>query len=78
MGTKKLLFFRLQQNFFGLNSEYQQVVYEELFSLKYHGNFSLFESYNLPVSLRRWFIQRLIKQKTEEANEIENSKTNNC
>jgi len=74
---KKLPFFQSQQNFFGLNSDYQKVVYEELFSLKYHGNFSLFESYNLPVSLRRWFIQRLIKQKNDEAREIEKSRINN-
>lgn len=74
---KKQRFFRSQQNFFGLNSDYQKVVYEELFSLKYHGNFSLFESYNLPVSLRRWFIQRLIKQKNDEAREIEKSRISN-
>jgi|TARA_R110002020_G_scaffold159672_8_gene343693 hypothetical protein len=41
-------------------------VYEELFALKYHGGWSFFESYNLPIQLRGWFLMRLIKQKEEE------------
>ena len=53
--------------FFGLNDEYIENVYEQLFQLKYYGGWSFFESYNLPVSVRIWFLNRLIKQKTEEA-----------
>jgi hypothetical protein len=52
----------LGQSFFGLTPEYSESVYEELFYLKYHGGFSIFESYNLPINLRRWFLFRLIKQ----------------
>jgi hypothetical protein len=48
-------------------------VYEEFFLLKYHGNWSFTEAYNLPITIRRWFLQRLADQikkeneKTEEA-----------
>jgi hypothetical protein len=55
------------QTFFGLTHDYMEGVYEQFFLLKYHGNWSLFEAYNLPVGLRRWFFERLVKQKEEEA-----------
>jgi len=41
-------------------------VYEEFFLLKYHGGWSFFEAYNLPIGLRRWFLNRLIKEKQDE------------
>jgi len=34
--------------------------------LKYHGGWSFTEAYNLPVVLRKWFIERLMKQFEEE------------
>jgi len=37
-------------------------MYEEFFALKHHGGWSLFEVYNLPTQLRRWFVQRLVKE----------------
>jgi hypothetical protein len=46
-------------------------VYEEIFLLKYHGQWSFFETYNLPVVIRRWFLERLIKQKEDEKKEME-------
>ena len=52
--------------FFGLTSEYLEGVYEEFFLLKYHGGWSFFEAYNLPIGLRRWFLNRLIKEKQDE------------
>jgi hypothetical protein len=39
--------------------------------LKYHGGWSFIEAYNLPIGLRTWFLQRLGKQKEQEAEEIE-------
>lgn len=45
-------------------------VYEQFFSLKYHGGWSFIESYNLPVKLREWFLRRLIKQKEDENEQI--------
>jgi hypothetical protein len=42
-------------------------VYEQFFLLKYHGGWSFMEAYNLPVSLRTWFLERLAQQKKDEA-----------
>lgn len=47
--------------FFGLTSDYIESVYEEMFSLKMHGNWSFQEAYNLPIKIRRWWLRRLIK-----------------
>ena len=58
------------RNFFGLTNEYQQDVYEQIFSLKYHGGWSVMEVYNLPVQLRGWFVQRLVKQLQDESEQI--------
>ena len=37
-------------------------VYEQFFFLKYSGGWSFSEAYNLPIGLRKWFVQRLVKQ----------------
>ena len=58
------------RTFFGLTDEYQQDVYEQIFSLKYHGGWSVMEVYNLPVQLRGWFVQRLVKQLKDESDQI--------
>jgi hypothetical protein len=39
-----------------------QNVYEQFFFLKYSGGWSFSEAYNLPIGLRKWFTERLIKQ----------------
>ena len=59
--------------FFGLNDEYIENVYEQLFQLKYHGGWSFFDTYNLPVSVRDWFLERLIKQKKDESEQVSRS-----
>jgi len=46
-------------------------VYEQFFFLKYSGGWSFSEAYNLPVGLRLWFVERLIKQLEEEKKAIE-------
>jgi hypothetical protein len=43
-------------------------VYEEIFNLKMHGNWSFQEAYSLPIKIRRWFLDRLIRY-FEEKNE---------
>lgn len=63
--------YRSRSTFFGLGPEYIQNVYEEIFLLKYHGNWSFTESYNLPILIRRWFLERLVKQKEMEKEEME-------
>ena len=62
--------YRSRSTFFGLGPEYIQNVYEEIFLLKYHGNWSFTESYNLPILIRRWFLERLVKQKEMEKEEV--------
>lgn len=59
--------YRSLLNFFGLNDEYIQAVYEEFFVLKYHGGWSFIEAYNLPIVIRRWFLERLVKEIKTEA-----------
>tara|TARA_B100000029_G_scaffold73718_1_gene65496 strand:- start:182 stop:469 length:288 start_codon:yes stop_codon:yes gene_type:complete len=63
-------YFPLQPTFFGLTTEYHENVYEQFFFLKYHGGWGLMEAYNLPIRLRQWFVERLLRQKNEEAEQI--------
>ena len=63
--------FRLQRNFFGLTSEYIEDIYEQFFFLKYSGGWSFTEAYSLPIGLRKWFVERLIKQLKDEQEAIE-------
>jgi hypothetical protein len=49
-------------------------VYEQFFLLKHHGGWSFIEAYNLPVGLRAWFLNRLIKQFEEEKKQIDVAK----
>ncbi len=65
---------RLIRNFFGLSEEYMKNVYEQFFLLKYHGGWSFIEAYNLPVGLRKWFIDRLAKQFEIENEQIEKAR----
>jgi len=37
-------------------------IYEQFFFLKYSGGWSFLEAYNLPIGLRKWFVERLVKQ----------------
>jgi hypothetical protein len=43
-------------------------VYEQFFTLKHYGSWSLIELYNLPVGLRKWWLDRTI-QEYEKQNE---------
>jgi hypothetical protein len=47
------------------------MVYEELFVLKHHGGWSIFEAYNLPTQLRRWFVRRLVKEFDDQNKKME-------
>lgn len=50
-----------------------QNVYEQFFFLKYSGGWSFSEAYNLPIGLRKWFTERLIKQLETEKEIIESA-----
>jgi hypothetical protein len=41
--------------------------------LKYAGGWSLTESYNLPIGLRGWFVERLARQIEEENQAMEDA-----
>ena len=59
------------RSFFGLNDKYAEKVYETFFLLKYHGGWSFTEAYNLPVVIRTWFLNRLVKQFEDEKQQME-------
>jgi|TARA_R100000008_G_C3552913_1_gene151495 hypothetical protein len=61
------------RSFFGLNDDYAKNVYETFFLLKYHGGWSFTEAYNLPVVIRNWFLNRLVKQFQDEKEQMERS-----
>tara|TARA_R100001591_G_scaffold100645_1_gene107193 strand:- start:33 stop:200 length:168 start_codon:yes stop_codon:yes gene_type:complete len=46
-------------------------VYEQFFFLKYKGGWSFTEAYSLPIGLRKWFVERLVKQIEAENKAIE-------
>ena len=48
-------------------------VYEVFFFLKYSGGWSFSEAYNLPIGLRKWFAERLVKQLEMEREAVEKS-----
>ena len=72
---QQCLMSRLPQTFFGLSDKYARAVYEEFFILKHHGGWSFIEMYNLPIGLRKWWLERLAKQFEEERKQIEKSKS---
>jgi|TARA_R110000824_G_scaffold62563_4_gene165563 hypothetical protein len=51
-----------------------QNIYEQFFILKHYGGWSLFELYNLPVGLRKWFLERTLSEYEKEKEEIEKAK----
>ena len=59
--------------FFGLGTEYKLGLHEEIFSLCYYGKggFTWNEVYDLPIHLRRYYIQQISKA-IEERNKAEN------
>jgi len=66
---------RSPRTFFGLTDEYMENIYEQFFFLKYSGGWSFLEAYNLPIGLRKWFVERLIKQLEAEKEAIEETQS---
>jgi hypothetical protein len=52
-------------------------VYEQFFALKYHGGWSFIEAYNLPLGLRKWFVERLIQEIEKESEAIQKASKKN-
>ena len=66
---------RFRRTFFGLSIKYSEQLYEQIFLMKHYGGWSFSEVYSLPVGLRNWFFDRLVKQFEEEKKQVEkNSK----
>ena len=65
--TKPIWRFHLVWAFFGLSEDNKEYVYEEIFQLIHYGSWSFREAYNLPVLIRKWFIQRIAAEKKSEA-----------
>ena len=63
--------------FFGLTTDYKLGPHEEIFSLCYYGKggFTWNEVYELPIHLRRYYIQQISKA-IEEKNKAENAELN--
>jgi len=54
-------------NFFGQPPSNRAAIHEEIFNIAYYGNgFNHNELYNMPVPLRRYYGQQLVKAKERE------------
>ena len=53
--------FKLIPIFFGLNSSHREILLEEKYLLIRHLNFSYTDVNLLPVRIRKWFLDRLVK-----------------
>ena len=45
--------------------------------MKYYGGWSFTEAYSLPVGLRRWFVERLVKQLEMQQKAMEDASKGN-
>jgi len=57
----------LEAIFFGLMSNWRESFLEEAFLLQYHLNMSYSDVRMLPVTYRRWFLDRLTKEFNSQA-----------
>ncbi len=66
---------RSRRTFFGLSSKYiEKEIYETFFYMKMFGGWSFIEFYNLPLGLRRWFVEKLSKHLEEEAKQMKKAR----
>jgi len=54
-----------------LSSEYFKSVYEQIFLMVFKSNFNFTEVYSLPINLRNWFFDKLLKYHGD-ANKVDN------
>ena len=60
------------QNFFGQPPENRAAIHEEIFNIIYYGQgFTHSDVYNMPLPLRRYYADVLIKTKERENKEVE-------
>ena len=65
--------------FFGQPASNRPAIHEEVFSLIYYGQggFTHSEAYNMPVPLRRFYIQQIVKSVDEQKKEMEKAQKDN-
>ena len=61
-GIRSLIIFLASNYLTGSQTRSPGLNIDQFFFLKYYGNWSLTEAYSLPVGLRKWFVDRLMKQ----------------
>jgi len=45
----------------------KKAILEEVFALTYHTSMTFLDVWNMPISMRKWFLTRLVEQKEAEA-----------
>ena len=64
--------------FFGQPPENRAAIHEELFNIAYYGNgFNHSELYNMPLPLRRFYAEKLIKAKETEQKQYDDAMKQN-
>jgi hypothetical protein len=58
---------RSEAIFFGLMSNWRETFLEEVFLLQYHLKMTYSDARSLPIQYRQWFLDRLAKEFTREA-----------
>ena len=64
----------MRPRFFGLAPDHMKRVHEQIFYLVQHGNWNYFDVYDLPVTIRSWFVERLSKHFDDKNKELEKLK----
>ena len=63
--------------FFGLPSNYSVLLHKQIFELCYYGNgFTQMDVYRLPVHLRNFYYNELVKAKKKENDDVKQSQKN--
>jgi len=66
--------FRWESDFFSLTKEYILSVHNSIFDLVHVGRFDHDELYSMPIPLRNFYYNRLIKNKEKEEKAMEKAK----
>ena len=71
--TRRHLIFPLGLAFFTLPPNYTKLLYEELFFLVFQGGggFTFSDVYNLPLHIRRLYVNQLVEIKKKEQEQIQ-------
>ena len=71
MTPKESKRFRWESDFFSLTKEYLLSVHTSIFDLVHIGRFDHDELYSMPVPLRNFYYDKLVKHKKREEREME-------